>query len=318
MAVDVRPPASRARPAFVSIVSNTLLIALKLAAGAITGSVAILSEAIHSGIDLIASIVAFTSIRKADEPADDTHPYGHGKLENLSAQIEGMLILIGAGVIIFEAVSHLIDNTPVESIGIGIAVVGFSAVTNFGVSGYLRRHATATGSPALAGDAAHLRTDAYTSLGVLVGLVLVKVTGYERLDPIVALVVAFAILRAGLQILTTSSRALVDETLPADELDAIRETVHAFGPSGVAGSHKLRARRAGTARHVDLHVQFRAGTTLEDAHRVAHELQDAISLRLGGADILIHLEPEDRVQPGTEIPETVPHDVGQPPPLSAG
>ena len=107
---------------------------------------------------------------------------------------------------------------------------------------------------------------------------------------------------SGVRILTRSSRVLVDEALPPAELAAIRDAVHAFGPRGVAGFHKLRTRRAGARRYVDLHVQFRSGTTLEDAHATAHELQDAIRSRLRGADVLIHLEPEDRVQPGTEIP----------------
>jgi divalent metal cation (Fe/Co/Zn/Cd) transporter len=114
--------------------------------------------------------------------------------------------------------------------------------------------------------------------------------------------VAAAIVAAGVRLLTRSSRVLVDETLPAEELDAIRHTVHAFGPRGVAGFHELRARRAGARRHVDLHVQFRAGTSLEDAHDTAEDLEDAISDRLAGADVLIHLEPEDRVRPGEEVP----------------
>ena len=137
------------RAAAVSIASNALLIVLKLAAAAITGSIAILTEAMHSGIDLIASVVAFYSVRKADEPADEDHPYGHQKVENLAAAIEGMLILLGAGIIIFESVRRLAQGTEVESIGVGIAVIGFSAVANLVVSSYLYRRARATDSPAL-------------------------------------------------------------------------------------------------------------------------------------------------------------------------
>ena len=134
---------------------------------------------------------------------------------------------------------------------------------------------------------------------MLVGLALVSITGADWLDPAVALVLAAAIVREGFKILNRSSRVLVDEALPADELDAISAEVRAFGPQGVAGFHKLRARRAGARRYVDLHVQFVAGTTLEQAHETAHRLQDAIATRIPGADVLIHLEPEDRVQPGT-------------------
>jgi cation diffusion facilitator family transporter len=300
------PGPERSRAAVVSIVSNTALILLKVVAGSITGSVAILTEAMHSAIDLVASLVAYVSIRKADEPADESHPYGHEKMENLAAAIEGMLILVGSGVIVFEAVRRLADGGHVQKLGFGIAVVAGSIVVNVVVSTFLGRRAREHESPALEGDAAHLRTDAATSAAVLVGLVLVQVTGAEWVDAAVALTVAAVIVVTGLRILTRSSRVLVDEGLPPDEMEVIAETVRGFGGEGVAGFHKLRARRAGTRRHVDLHVQFRAGTSLEGAHRTAHALQDAIAARVRNADVLIHLEPEDRVVPGTEISPEAP------------
>ncbi|HVE67322.1 MAG TPA: cation diffusion facilitator family transporter [Solirubrobacteraceae bacterium] len=292
----------RTPAALLSIASNTILILLKVVAGSITGSVAILTEAMHSAIDLVASIVAYFSVRKAEEPADESHRYGHEKVENLAAAIEGMLILVGSGVIAFEAIRRLVDRAPVEKLGFGIAVIAFSMVANLAVSTFIARRARETDSPALEGDAAHLRTDALTSGGVLIALILVETTGATWLDPAIALVVAAAIVTAGVRILTRSTRVLVDESLPGDEMDAISEVVRAFGPRGVAGYHQLRTRRAGARRYVDLHVQFRSGTTLEDAHATAHALQDAIRGRLRGADVLIHLEPEDRVRPGTEIP----------------
>jgi cation diffusion facilitator family transporter len=282
----------KSRVAAVSIVSNSLLIALKLAAGAITGSIAIITEAIHSSIDLMASVVAYWSVRKADEPADESHPYGHEKVENLAAAIEGMLILVGAGIIVFESVRRLFDGVVVENLGFGIAVIAFSAVANLAVSTYLYRQARTTDSPALEGDAAHLRTDAFTSMGVLVALVLVEITGLNELDPAVALVVAVAIVVAGVRILSRSSRVLVDEALPDEELELVRAAIERYGAPEVAGFHKLRARRAGSRRYVDLHVQFKRGTTLERAHEVSHELQREIRRGLRGADVLIHLEPE--------------------------
>lgn len=303
-AVEERTSRRKRRAASLSILSNLALIALKLAAGVVTGSVAILTEAAHSSIDLIASVIAFISVRKAGEPADELHRYGHDKIENLAAAIEGMLILVGSGVIVYESIRRLLTGVHVERLGFGIAVVGVSALANLAVSGYIGRTARATDSAALAGDAAHLRTDAFTSIGVLVGLVLVQVTGATWLDPVVALLVAGAIVTAGLRILAGSTRVLVDEALPEDEREAIRATVVAFGDRGVAGYHNLRTRRAGARRYVDLHLQFRAGTTLEEAHETAHAIQDAIAARLNGADVLIHLEPEDRVRPGTEIPPT--------------
>ncbi len=295
------PRPVKARAAALSVASNTTLILLKVIAGSLTGSVAILSEAMHSSVDLIASIVAFVSVRKADEPADEAHRYGHEKIENLSAAIEGMLILVGAAVIALEAIRRLGAGSHVHTLGFGIAVIAVSALANLVVGGVIAGRARETESAALEGDAAHLRTDALTSAGVLVGLVLVQTTGLEWIDPVVALVLAAAIVRAGLRILSRSSRVLVDEALPASELEAIQAAVLEFGGRGVCGFHNLRTRRAGARRYVDLHVQFRTGTTLEAAHATAHALQDEIRSRVRGADVLIHLEPEDRVRPGTEV-----------------
>ncbi len=283
---------SKVKAARLSIISNSILIALKVVAGAVTGSIAILTEAAHSAIDLVAAIVAYFGVRKADEPADEDHPWGHAKIENLAAAIEGMLILVGAGIIIFEGVRRLVDTPEVDSLGFGIAVIGFSAVANVVVSQYLYRQAALTDSPALAADAAHLRTDAATSTGVLVALVLVQVTGVEWIDPAVALVVAAAIVGAGVRILSRTSRVLVDETLPESELAAVRAAIEEYGSDEVTGFHKLRARRAGSRRYIDLHVQFAEGTTLRRAHEVTHELQREIRDRVRGADVLIHLEPE--------------------------
>jgi cation diffusion facilitator family transporter len=308
---DTRPHGDRkTRAAWISILSNSTLIVLKIVAGVITGSVAIITEAVHSSIDLVASVVAYFSVRKADEPADAGHPYGHEKIENLAAAFEGLLIVLGAAVIIYEAVRKLAGTPEVEHLSFGILVIGFSAVANLLVSRFLYRRAHETESPALEGDAAHLRTDAVTSIGVLVALGLVAATGYDALDPIAALVVAVAIIFSGVRLVSRSSRVLVDEALPEGELRGVAEAIETYGADEVIGFHKLRARRGGSRRYVDLHVQFRSGTTLERAHEVSHELQAAIRARLGGADVLIHLEPEDAVRP--------PSDGGPAAPVSAG
>jgi cation diffusion facilitator family transporter len=283
---------TKSRAAALSIASNALLIALKLAAGAITGSIAIITEAIHSLIDLVASVIAFFSVRKADEPADADHPYGHEKVENLAAAIEGMLILVGAGVIIFEATRQLVNGAEVDRLGVGIAVMAFSVFANLVVSSVLSRQAKAHESQALEGDAAHLRTDAMTSAGVLFGLALVQVTGNAAFDPITALVVAVAIVWAGFRILRRSSAVLVDETLPEAELDRIEVAIASARTPEVAGYHKLRARRAGSRRHIDFHVQYRSGTSLERAHELAHQMRDSIEAEIPQAEVLIHAEPE--------------------------
>jgi cation diffusion facilitator family transporter len=282
--------------AALSVASNSTLIAIKLAAGAITGSIAIITEAVHSLIDLVASVVAFASVRKADEPADAEHPYGHAKVESLAAAVEGMLILIGAGIIVFEATHRLVVGASVEALGIGIAVMGLSVVANLIVSTVLSRQARAHDSPALEGDAAHLRTDALTSAGVLVGLAAVEITGVVALDSITALLVAGAIVTAGLRIVRRSSGVLVDETLPPVEMDRIETAIAAARTPEVAGYHKLRARRAGSHRYIDLHVQYRSGTSLERAHELAHEMRDSIEAAVPGAEVLIHAEPEASVR----------------------
>jgi len=278
--------------AALSIASNSVLIALKLAAGAITGSIAIITEAIHSMIDLVASVIAFISVRKADEPADEEHLYGHEKVENLAANFEGVLILVGAAVIVYEATHRLAVGSSVETLGVGIAVMGFSVLANLVVSGVLYRQARVHESPALEGDAAHLRTDAMTSAGVLVGLGLVEITGVVAFDSITALLVAAAIVSAGINIIRRSSGVLVDEALPDPEMDRIEQAIASARTPEVAGYHKLRARRAGRRRHIDFHVQYRSGTSLERAHELAHQMRDSIEAEISQAEVLIHVEPE--------------------------
>jgi cation diffusion facilitator family transporter len=295
---------SKPAAAAVSIASNSALIGLKLAAAAITGSVAILSEAIHSMIDLVASVIAFVSVRRADEPADVDHPYGHEKLESLAAQIEGLLILVGAALIVYEAVDRLVVGAEVEKLGIGIAVLGFAAVANVFVSLFLRRQARRHSSPALAADAAHLGTDALTSAGVLVGLALVQITGANAIDSAVAIAVAMAIVVSGVRIMRRSASALVDEAPPPAEMDRIEAIIartRAEAPE-IVGYHQLRARTAGRRRYIDLHLQFRTGTTLERAHELAHQLRDAIEAELGNAEVLIHVEPESSRHDPSELP----------------
>ncbi|HEX3618035.1 MAG TPA: cation diffusion facilitator family transporter [Solirubrobacteraceae bacterium] len=288
------------RTAMLSVVSNTVLILIKVVAGTLTGSVAILTEAVHSAVDLIASLVALVSVRIADEPADAGHSYGHEKVENLAAAFEALLILVGSALIAFEAIRRLVIGGSTHTLGIGIGVIGFSAVANLVVSGVIARGGRRTGSPALEGDAAHLRTDAISSLAVLIALVLVQATGAQWIDPVAALVVASVIVVTGLRLLVRAGEVLVDQALPADEIEAIIAAIEGFGDDAIIGYHELRTRQGGSKRHVDVHVQFRRGTSLEQAHRIAHELQDQIAAVLGGADVLIHLEPEDRLRPGQQ------------------
>jgi cation diffusion facilitator family transporter len=240
----------------------------------------------------VASVIAFVSVRKADEPADADHPYGHEKVESLAATIEGMLILVGAGIIIYEASRRLVVGAEIETVPLGLAVMAFSTLANFAVSAVLSKRAKEHESPALAGDAAHLRTDALTSLGVFVGLLAVQITGAAAFDSITALLVAAVIVVTGLRIIWSSSGVLVDEALPPEEMDQVEAAIAAARTPEVAGYHKLRARQAGSRRYIDLHVQYRSGTSLERAHELAHAMRAEIEAAIRGAEVLIHVEPE--------------------------
>jgi len=283
---------SKAGAAVISIISNSVLIVLKVFAGLVTGSIAILTEALHSALDLMASVIALIAIRRADQPPDADHTYGHEKTENLGAAIEGILILVGASLIVYEATRRLSDDHELQSLGIGIAVIAISIVTNLVVSAFLGRRAREFDSPALEGDAAHLFTDALSSIGVLIGLIAVQLTDEAIFDAIAAIAVALVILFTGIRIVNRSGRVLIDEAPPPEELDRIEAAITATAIPEMLGYHKLRARRAGARRWIDLHVQFRDGTSLERAHEAAHQLRDAIRAELPKADVLIHVEPE--------------------------
>jgi cation diffusion facilitator family transporter len=288
---------AKLRAATVAIASNSALIALKLAAGLLTGSVGLISDAVHSLMDLLASLIAFVSVRKADQPPDATHRYGHEKLEDVAAGAQALLLLVGATFIGYEAIRRLINGGKIDSIGIGIAVAGVAAVINLVVSTYLQRTGRAADSPALLATAADLRTDAIVSIGVLVSLVLVKATGATWIDPLVGIAVAIVVSRTGVTILIDATRRLVDEALPPDELAVLEGVVDSFLSDEVVGVHDLRARHIGSHHQVDLHMQFADGTSLKRAHFLSHRLQDAIIAALPGTTVLIHLEPEERVRP---------------------
>ena len=284
------------RAARLAIASNSFLIAIKLTAGILTGSVGILSDAVHSLMDLVASVLSLLSVRKAEEPADATHRFGHEGLEDLAAGAQAILLIVGAIFVVFESIHRLIDGGGVESTGFGIAVVGVAAAINFIVSASVLRTGRESGSPALTATATDLRTDAFVSLGVLVALVAIKITGIEWLDPAVGLLIGLAISSTGSRILLAAGRRLAGETIAPDELERLHEVARSFIGPEVLGYHDLRARHIGSSHQVDLHMQFARGTSLERAHELSHQLQNAMTARLPGTTVLIHLEPEDRVR----------------------
>ncbi len=213
----------KTRAALVSVCSNITLIIMKIFAGILSGSVSIISEAIHSAMDLVAALIALVAVRKSDIPPDQRHPYGHDKIENVSGVIEALLILLAAGWIIFEAVGKLITPTPIEGVGLGVLVMLFSALVNSGVSAYLYRVAKEEESVALAADALHLKADVLTSLGVAVGLLGIWIAarlGYNLylLDPIVAICVALFILKEAIAMLKQAFQPLLDHSMNEEEL----------------------------------------------------------------------------------------------------
>jgi cation diffusion facilitator family transporter len=290
-----RPASSEAKrrktaAARLSIASNTALVLLKLGVGFATGSVSVLSEAIHSASDLLAAGIAFFSVRASDTPPDAEHPYGHGKMEALSGLAEGALIFAAAAYIIYEATLRLIKPAAhPPQVAAGIAVMGLSALLNFCLSHYLRRVAQETDSLALEADSEHLRTDVLTSVGVLVGLALVHVTGRARFDSVSALLVALLILHAAWRLSRSALRLLMDARLPAGEEAAIQEVLET--EPRVLGYHKLRTRKSGSQRHVDVHVQMDDDCTLVEAHDLAEELEDRIRAVLPEIHVNIHIEP---------------------------
>ncbi len=280
----------KVKVARLSILSNTVLIICKLVVGIISGSVSIISEAIHSSMDLLAAIIAFLSVRISDTPPDKKHPYGHGKYENVSGVIEAILIFVAAGWIIFEAVKKLVSVTPVESIGIGSIVMLFSALVNILVSRRLYKVAKETDSIALEADALHLKADVYTSLGVGVGLLFIWATGWYILDPIVAILVAIFILHESYILLKTAYSPLLDVQLPDNEIEAIEASIRKFTNSNI-NYHQLRTRKAGFYKYVDLHLEVPRMLTVDEAHHICDKIEKDIESKIKNIEVHIHVEP---------------------------
>jgi cation diffusion facilitator family transporter len=277
----------------ISVASNTCLVVLKLAIGIALGSVSILSEAVHSGIDLVAAVVAFLSVRKSGEPPDEYHSYGHGKFEDISGLFESILIFVAAGIIVYEALSRILLGESALETGIlpvGMGVMALSAGVNWVVSTRLMGAARASGSIALESDAWHLRTDVYTSLGVLAGLLLIRLTGILIIDPLVALGVAVLILKAAYDLTRRSFGDLIDQRLPDADEERIRAIICEHY-STYADFHALRTRRSGPEQFIDLHMVVRKDLSVEEAHDLTDHLERDIRTEFPRASVTIHIEP---------------------------
>jgi cation diffusion facilitator family transporter len=253
-----------------------------------SGSVSIISEAIHSSMDLMAAIIAYFSVRVSDNPPDSRHPYGHGKVENISGVIEAILIFIAAIWIITEAIKKFLGEPfELESIGMGSAVMFVSAIVNIIVSRKLYKVAKETRSVALEADALHLKTDVYTSLGVAVGLALILITDIYWLDPLVAILVAFLIIKESYSMLKKAFNPLLDEAWHPDEVEELERNLNEMN----VNYHQLRTRIAGNYRFLDLHIELPKDLSVESAHQYCDKIEDTLISRFENLNVTIHVEP---------------------------
>ncbi|HWR41428.1 MAG TPA: cation diffusion facilitator family transporter [Patescibacteria group bacterium] len=285
------------RAALLSVASNSLLTLSKIVVGVMTGALSVLSEAAHSGVDLLASLIAYYSVRQSGKPADLRHPYGHGKIENLSAAVEALLIVLAAIWIIWEAMHKLKLPGEVQAIDYGIVAMVLSIIMNVLVSRYLFKVARETESPALEADALHLQADIWTSLGVLTGLVAIKITGFLWLDPMIAIVVALFIFKAGYDMTKSNVADLMDSGFCQSVAEVLAAEIDRHPE--VVGYRELRTRRGGKQKFVDITLQFTPEISLKEAHRVSHEMEIALRRYFTHLDMVIHLEPIEESGKGT-------------------
>lgn len=281
---------SRSRAAWLSVLSNLILLIVKLIIGIVINSVSIISEAIHSANDLLASVIALFAIKTSTRPPDKEHPYGHGKIENISGTIEAILIFVAAAMIIKEAIEKIKIGGGVMDPGWGIAVMGFSALMNFMVSTYLLKVGRETDSVALEADGMHLRTDVYTSLGVFAGLVLIKFTGYQILDPIAAILVAILIIKAAYDLTRKAFRPLMDTALDEKYIDLTESILNEYSDDFIE-YHKLRTRKAGRDSYIDLHLVISPEKSIQEAHDLCEVIETRINEQIPHSHVLIHVEP---------------------------
>jgi cation diffusion facilitator family transporter len=286
---------------------NAFLLAAKLVSGLVTGSVGVLSEAVNSATDLVASLVALFAIRRSVAPPDHSHNYGHGRFENLAGVFEG-IVLVGVGAyVVYQAVSGILYGVEIDFLGLGVGVMVFSAVANFFVSRWLIKKSRENDSRAIEAEGYNLRADVWAEGGVAIGLLAAWTTGWTILDPLIALCMGALILFTAFRLVSGSTRVLLDESLPQGELGIIERVIEGEVESdeAVRGFHKLRARKSGPQRHVDFHLQLRAETTLGEAHKISDALEERIRRNLPNTDVLIHLE-DDRSLGAHEPPQRNP------------
>ena len=281
---------TRSGAAKLSLFVITGLVAFKVVVAIITGSISILAQAVDSFLDLFAVAITFFAITIATKPADEEHPFGHGKVENIAAIVQAMLIFTAGGLIIYSAIRRIITGTTIELTEAGIGVMLISIITSIFLSRHLLKVSQATDSIALQASAHNIAADVYSAAAVLVGLLVIRFTGLTIFDPIIAILVALFILKVAYNVLKKSFGGLVDVKLPEVEEEIIRSCIMEHDGE-LVGFHELRTRKAGSQRYIDLHLVMPKSASVEESHCLCDELEEEIRTRLSNTSVIIHVEP---------------------------
>jgi cation diffusion facilitator family transporter len=279
-------------PIVLSIAAAALTIGMKAAAYAVTGSVGLFSDALESGVNLLAAVTAYFSLWYASQPPDRSHTFGHEKIEFFSSGLEGVLILVAGGGTAWYGVHRLLHPQPLQALELGAGLALAASAVNFAVARVLLRAGRAHRSIVLEADGRHLMSDVWTSLGVVAGVGLVAATGWQAFDPVLAVAVGLNIIWTGFGLIRRSFNGLMDHALPPAEQDAIRAAIRAHLPAG-ADFHALRTRQAGARRFVEFHLLVNGDMTVRDAHHLAHRVEDGLHAAADGLEVVVHVEPVD-------------------------
>ena len=266
------------------------LVILKIIVSVITGSISIIAQTADSSLDLLAVVIAFFAISMASKPADEEHPFGHVKIENISAVVQAILIFTAGGLIIYSAVNRILSKATIEMTEAGIGIMVISIVVSILLSRHLLKVSKATESIALEAIGHNIAADVYSAAGVLAGLVVIRLTGLIILDPIIALAVALIIIKSAYTVIRKSFGGLMDTRLPKAEEAEIKSCLREHAGQ-LVGFHELRTRKAGNKRYIDLHLVMPKTTSVEEAHRVCDHLEQDLEEKLNNTDITIHVEP---------------------------
>ena len=300
--------ATRRSAAKISLVVVVTLIVLKVVVGVITGSISVLAQAADSFLDLFAITITFLAVVVAARPADEEHPFGHGKVENLAAVVQAALIFAAGGLIIYAAIRRIITGAPLELTEAGIGVMLVSIVVSVFLSRYLLKVSKTADSVALEANARNIAADVYSAAGVLVGLVIIRFTSFAVIDPIIALLVSLVIFKSAYDVLMRSFGGLIDVKLPETEENIIREAIMEH-IGELVEFHALRTRKAGRQRYIDLHLVMPKDISIEKAHRMCDHLEQDIKSKLRHANVVIHVEPCDEKCERCPIPPDLRRDV---------